>query len=179
MALGRGTRRIMSQAALLVVFLLLMTACNLGQQAPSEPITNEPAQPQDVPAQGATATPLIQVPPTDTPVPQLLPSEQISAIAIDGTEHRALEQVTIRVRRGTAVSSLTCSWTLQDTGQTAPLGAAASSTQVDGNTFEDVFRFTPDTGGTFVVRCNGQAATASGVRIVEGSSAPFTVQQKG
>ncbi len=183
MAQGRATRKKMARVVLLIIVAILMAACNLGQQIPAEPTLpsagGQTAPEGQLPQADVTPTPLLQVPPTDVPTPQLLPSEQISAIVIDGTDHRALVAITIRVRRGTAVSSTICNWTLQDTGQTGSLGAPASSTQLDPNIIEDVYSFTPDTGGTFVIRCSGNATTASGVRTVEAASATFLVQQKG
>lgn len=173
--------------ALLVVVALLMAACNLGPQAPSEPFTETPPiNPLDVDGQGGgdaqtgpTETPFIQVPATNTPEPQLLESEKLGPIAVDGTDHRTQEPVTIRVRQGTSVSTVTCSWTHQDTNSQNALGTAASTTAVSEGINEVVYTFTPELAGTYVISCTGVATTINGQQAVSGSSSPFSVEAKG
>lgn len=179
-------RRDIWRSGLMVALGLLMVSCNLGQQAPSEPATltpqigvMPPAAGGDLTPAGPTETPLIQVPPTNTPVPELLLSETLGPITVDGTEHRAQEAVTVRVRRGTAVSTVTCSWLLQDTGQTGSLGSPVSTTPIDANTVEEVYTFTPQQAGTYAVNCTGIALTTSGQRAVSAAGTPFAVEAKG
>lgn len=189
MARYNGNRRlsIIWRSSLMVALGLLMVSCNLGQQAPSEPATLTPQIGVMPPAEagggltpgGPTVTPLIQVPPTNTPVPELLPSETLGPITVDGTEHRAQETVTVRVRRGTAVSTVTCSWLLQDTGQTGSLGSPISTTPIDTNTVEEVYTFTPQQAGTYAINCTGIALTTSGQRAVSAAGIPFAVEAKG
>ena len=171
-------------AGALALTSFVLAACTLGQPAPSEPVTTTPqfVAPQDL---GVTITPtltptsLIQSPPTITPSPQLLPAEQLGPILIDGTAHRTQEAITVRVRVGRSVDPITCSWTLQDTGQTTPLGAPVSTTSIDANTNEKVFTFTPQAAGTYVVNCTGIATTVNGQRPVSAAGTPFAVEAKG
>src|SRR5574341_1385680 len=163
---------------------VFLAASTLGQPAPSGPVTTTPqfVSPQDLgltTTPTLTATPLIQSPPTITPSPQLLPSEQLGPILIDGTTHRTQEAITVRVRVGRSVDPITCSWTLQDTGQTTPLGAPISTTSIDANTNEKVFTFTPQAAGTYVVNCTGIATTVNGQRPVSAAGTPFAVEAKG
>lgn len=168
---------------LLVITTLVMTGCTLGQNAPPEPVigTLQPAnntlQPQQV--GGATTTPLLQVPPTDTPEPQLLAAEQISSILLVGTEFRAGFDTTVRVTHGINVSNMSCTYRLVDTGEIGDIGQAVSSTQKDANTIESLFVFQPKAGGTHVITCAGMASTTNGLRAVEKTSDPFLVQAKG
>lgn len=171
-----------------VAGLIMMTGCNLGQQTPIEPGTEgepgagEQVIPQEVPEGEqpvATATLIIEIPATNTPVPELLPWETLGPITIDGVDHRTQELVTVRVQRGNAVSNVTCSWVLQGTDSTAPLGAPVSSSQLDENTLEDVYTFTPDTAGTYQVNCTGIASTDTEPRPVNAIGTPFTVEAKG
>lgn len=177
---------------LVLVAAFLLVGCTLGQQAPAEPVQQVPdtgveVVPQDAAGGvneqggavvGATETPLIQVPPTNTPEPQLLPEEQIQTITVDGDTHRTQEAVTVRVKRGKSVANLTCSWVLQDTGQTVAL-ATPTTNQLDENTFEDVFLFTPEAAGTYAVNCSAVATTMSGQRAVSLAGTPFAVEAKG
>lgn len=173
--------------ALRVVALLtasfLLAACNLGQQAPTEPPATEleGLEPQDVPALQLTLTPGATnlAPPTDTPVPQLLPSEQLGPITVDSTvAHRTQEPVTVRVQAGTQVTNITCSWVHQDTNQTGALGTPTQNA-VDANTVQNVYTFTPQLAGTFTINCTGVATTASGQRAVQAAGNPFNVEAKG
>ena len=165
--------------------ILLMSACNLGPQAPSEPLETTPLPaPQDVggegqpEAGGPTATPQIEVPPTNTPEPELLPSEVLGPIAIDGDTHRTQEPVTVRLTAGTSVSTITCSWNHQDTGQQGTLGTPTTN-QVNEDKTEYVYTFTPEMAGTYAVNCTGVALTQLGQRAVSAAGTPFTVEAKG
>lgn len=169
---------------------IVLSACTLGQQSGTAPVTDitpavadpqaEPAVEEAAPDQALpTETPFIQAPPTDTPVPQLLPAEQIASIGTDAAEYAALDTVTITVVRGVSVSDMTCSWTLNETGQTGALGAATSTAQIDANSVQETYTFAPDASGTYQVNCNGTASTVNGQRSVNAASSPFTVQQKG
>lgn len=181
MATRRGSGRLVAGLIGAVTVAVLLAACNLGQNAPSEPLTNgQDFLPQDVNLQDGlpTETPQINVPPTNTPVPELLPSEELGPISVTGDTHRTLEPVTIRVNVGTAVSNDTCSWVHQDTNQSGALGTPAVN-DVDENTVEKVFTFTPELAGTYVVNCTGIAVTASGQRAVSAAGTPFTVEAKG
>jgi hypothetical protein len=90
-----------------IVISGLLSACNLGAPVPSEPVTFTPqfAVPQDAMGLGPTLTPtpIIMIPATSTPLPQLLPAELLGPITIDGTTHRTQEPVTVRVRVGKSV----------------------------------------------------------------------------
>ena len=169
---GRGRRHL----ALALIAGGLLAACNLGQQAPSEPTDLTPLpQPQEV---QFTETPLIQVPPTNTPVPELLPTEELGPISVAGDEHRTQEAVTIRVQAGTAVSNVVCTWSHQDTGQSGQLGTPATNS-LNENKNELVFTFTPEAAGTYSVNCTGVALTAAGQRAVSAAGSPFAVEAKG
>ncbi len=180
------TKRTLSAAKMivLVITMLVMAGCTLGQNAPPEPVigtlqpaNNTPIQPQQ--AGGPTATPLLQVPPTDTPEPELLAAEQITSILLAGTEFRAGFDTTVRVTHGINVSSMSCTYRLVDTGEIGDIGQAVSSTQKDANTIESLFVFQPKAGGTHVITCAGMASTSSGLRAVEKTSDPVLVQAKG
>jgi hypothetical protein len=178
MANRMGTRSwLTGRVALALLAGALLAACNLGQTAPSEPTDLTPGflLPQDL---EVTETPIIQLPPTDTPMPELLPSEALGPISIDGTTHRATEAATVRVRSGTAVSNVVCTWAHQDTGQSAQLGTPATNS-VDENTNELVYTFTPELAGTYSVSCTGVSLTAEGQRAVSAAGSPFSVEAKG
>ncbi|MGF1503732.1 MAG: hypothetical protein ACFB51_01145 [Anaerolineae bacterium] len=121
----------------------------------------------------------VTIPPTDAPETTTdAPQTSIQSITVDGSGFVTQEPVTIRVQRGTSVSSLNCSITLQETGEAAPL-SAATTTQVSDQTFEEVFTYTPDRAGTYTVTCNGFALTDDGQQTLTESSDPFTVEAKG
>lgn len=171
--------------ALRVIALLtasfLLASCNLGQQAPTEPPEGiDGLEPQDLPELQVTATTAGELaPPTDTPVPELLASEQLGPITVDSTvAHRTQEPVTVRVQAGTQVSNITCSWVHQDTNQTGALGTPTQNA-VDADTVENVYTFTPQLAGTFTINCTGVATTASGQRAVQAAGTPFNVEAKG
>lgn len=163
----------------------LLSACNLGEPAPSEPVSTPTSEflvgPQD--ALGLptpTPTSIITIPATITPLPQLLPAEQPGPITIDGTTHRTQEPVTVRVRVGRSiqVETLTCMYLLQDTGQSTPL-ATPTTKVLDENTSEYMYTFTPQAAGTYQVNCTGIALTVSGQRGVSAPGTPFAVEAKG
>ena len=168
---------------LLIAVCGVMTACNLGAQASPEAPTPTPplgVGPQDVGAPTATVTPLIiNVTPTPSPTPQLLPAEQLGPITVDGTSHRTGADVTVHVRVGKSVSTVTCSYVLQDTGQTTVLGTADSTTPIDADVSENIYTFTPQAAGTYAVNCTGIALTVSGQRAVSATGTPFAVEAKG
>lgn len=169
----------------------LLTACNLGQNTPT--LVDDPAAqaapddqggdtsltPQAVPEQIATATPGIVLPPTNTPPPAALPNEQLGPISIDNADNlRTQTPVTVRVQRGTQVSTVTCSVVRSDTGQSTAL-PTPTSRAVDDNIAEDSYTFTPEQAGTYAINCSGLAQTASGQRPVTASSNSFEVEAKG
>src|SRR5688572_2106513 len=122
---GRTALRVLGIA----VVAGLLAACNLGQAAP-EPVTGVTQTPPIVGPQDIVTpspTPAIQVPPTITPTPQLLPSEILGPVTVQGTDHRTTEPVTVKVRRGRSVSAVTCSWVLQNNGRTGQMGTPTSA----------------------------------------------------
>lgn len=172
------------RVGMVVVVGGLLSACNLGAPAPSEPVATWTPQydvvPQDAMGLGPTATPtsIIMIPATETPLPQLLPAEQLGPITIDGTTHRTQEPVTVRVNVGKSVSTVTCMYLVQDTNQSTPL-ATPTTTVLDENTSQYVYTFTPQAAGTYQVNCTGIALTISGQRAVSAPGTPFAVEAKG
>lgn len=170
------------RSMLLIAVCGVMAACNLGTQAPAAVPSPTPplgVGPQDVGAPTVTVTPLIiNVTPTASPTPQLLPAEQLGPITVDGTTHRTAADVVVRVRVGKSVSTVTCSYVLQDTGQTTVLGTP-TTTAIDANVSENVYTFTPSAAGTYAVNCTGIALTVSGQRAVSAAGTPFAVEAKG
>jgi hypothetical protein len=175
-------------AGLALLFCCMLSSCNLGQAAPPEPYDETTSQGETVPIEGqpgtegvetgVTATPPIEIQPTVTPVPELLPEETLGPIGIEGTEHRTMEAVTVRVRHGKSVSTVICSWVHQDTGTTGALGSPVTNT-IDDITLEEAYSFTPEMAGTYAVNCTGVALTASGQRAVNAAGTPFSVEAKG
>ena len=175
---------------LVLLFCCTLSACNLGQAAPPEPYDETTSQgdsalpaeeqPLDaVPADtGVTPTPEIEIQPTVTPVPELLPEETLGPISIEGTEHRTMEEVTVRVRHGKSVSTVICSWVHQDTGTTGALGSPVTN-NIDDITIEEAYTFAPEMAGTYAVNCTGVALTAAGQRAVNAAGTPFAVEAKG
>lgn len=172
--------QIAGRALLLIVLSSVMAACNLGAQAPEVSPTATPllAAPQAITAT-FTVTPLIiNVTPTSTPTPQLIPAEQLGPITVDGTTHRTLATVTVHVRVGKAVSAVSCWYSLQDTSQTTVL-TTPTTTAIDTDVSENVYTFSPQAAGTYVVNCTGVALTVNGSRPVSGAGTPFAVEAKG
>ncbi len=185
---------------LLSIALLLLSACNLGgTNAPPEPLeggtatptlvidtgaTLEPAVPlEDTSGDSAvvvlTNTPIVLLDATVTPNPAALPAETLGPISMDGIEHHNKEPVTVRVRYGKSVSQINCSWALQGSASSNVLSNPAS-TQIDDNTFENVYIFTPDVDGTYVVSCSAAVTRANGnVEGINDIGDPFEVKSKG
>ena len=177
---GTALTRNAGRALLLIVVSAVMAACNLGPQAPEVSPTATPllAAPQAI-TPTFTVTPLIiNVTPTWTPTPESVPAEQLGPITVDGTTHRTLDTVTVHVRVGTAVSAVNCWYSLQDTSQTTVL-TSPTTTVIDTDTSENVYTFSPQAAGTYVVNCTGVALTVSGSRPVSGAGTPFAVEAKG
>jgi len=174
--------RAAGRTLLLIAVCGALAACNLGPQASAVAPTPTPplgVGPQDVGAPTATVTPLIiDVTSTPSPTPQLLPAEQLGPITVDGTTHRTDADVTVHVRVGKSVSTVTCSYVLQDTGQTTVLGTP-TTTAIDADVSENVYTFTPQAAGTYAVNCTGIALTVSGQRAVSAAGTPFAVEAKG
>lgn len=172
------------QLALLLAVSALLSACNLGQQAPSEPATQGALDtlgtviPQELEQLQLTTTPLVELQVTNTPAADLQVNEQLGPVTVGTGPHRTQEPVTVRVNAGTAVSNVTCSWVHQDTNQTGALGTP-TQTPVDANVLTLTYTFTPQLAGTFAVNCTGVATTAAGQRAVSASGTPFTVEAKG
>lgn len=172
------------QLALLLAVSALLSACNLGQQAPSEPATQGALDtlgtviPQELEQLQLTTTPLVELQVTNTLAADLLVNEQLGPVTVGTGPHRTQEPVTVRVNAGTAVSNVTCSWVHQDTNQTGALGTP-TQTPVDANVLTLTYTFTPQLAGTFAVNCTGVATTAAGQRAVSASGTPFTVEAKG
>jgi hypothetical protein len=168
--------------AALIVSSTLLAACNLGAPPPNPaPLATTPpliVTPLDVAPTEATQDPGVIVPTTPAPTAELLPSEKLGPIAIDGTAHRSTEPVTVKVTRGKSVSNVSCSWANQNSGATDAL-ATPTSTPIDENTFQDTYTFTPDAAGTYSVNCTGVATTLSGQRPVSATGTPFAVEAKG
>jgi hypothetical protein len=184
MAHKRSWPRRLFQLGFVCLFGGALVACNLGQQAPSEPFDAQslsltPATiPQDS-GQTVTETPFF-IAPTETPVPELLPQEEIRWIRLDDpdSQHRTQEPLTIRVRRGRLVSTVTCSWVLQGAEQTGALGTPTTE-EVNADLVDEVYIFTPQIAGTYSVNCTGIATTSSGQRQVTQVSPTFEVAAKG
>jgi hypothetical protein len=160
----------------------MLVACNLGPQAdvatPTPTATPQIIK-QDIPTLTPTVLSLaLSVSPSPTVPPVLSPAETLGPITVDGTAHRTQEPVTVRVRYGKSVAKPTCLFILQDTNKNTTL-TGGSTTQIDPNVNEDVYTFTPDAAGTYIVACTAVATTASGLRPVDGHSTPFAVEAKG
>jgi hypothetical protein len=179
--------------------IVLLSACNLGAgnaPEPTVPITPPETVPQETdggegstdsldpptPDPGTTGGDTGQVgpPPTSTPAEAqaLQPSEQIRTITVVSDAFTTNEPITIQVQRGSAVGSIGCSVTLQDTGETEALTGNETS-QIDDTTFRETYTYTPTRAGTYAVTCTGLATTAGGQQRVNATSDPFTVEAKG
>jgi hypothetical protein len=122
------------------------------------------------------------VTPSFTPTPPLEegPEAAFGPITVESEDFRTLETVTVRLRRGSLVTNVTCTYTIHETAANVVLDAPTSQ-QIDAVTFEDVFTFSPTQAGTYQVSCTGLATTADGLRTVGVSEAgtPFSVEAKG
>lgn len=191
--MSASLRVVMVGLALLTVGLL--AGCTLGPGVPS--IDDTPAEvtfaPEvesldggeqgtgDTPAPSfATVTPA----PQDTITPQLEGGTEAAfgPIAVDDSSDglRTLETATIRLRRGSAVSNVTCRYIIQETATEAQLDPP-TTTQIDATTYEDVFTFSPTQAGTYQVNCTGLATTEDGLRTVgvNAVGSLFSVDAKG
>ncbi|MBN1428796.1 MAG: hypothetical protein JXB07_10455 [Anaerolineae bacterium] len=161
----------------------MLSACNLGGAVPAEPLLETQDPNIYIPPQDPMGLPPLeetqdfQVPPTATIPPQLLPTEELGPIMIDGTTHRTQEPVTVRVQAGTAVTTLSCTYLFQDTNLTTALGAATEQV-INESKKEYVYTFTPQASGTYQVNCTGIAMTLSGQRAVSSAGMPFSVEAK-
>lgn len=180
---SKTLRTLKRLSGLVLAAATVMAGCNLSPNTPSEPTEEAPPTADSflTPSgqQALTPTPPFpEIQPTNTPVTPLLISETLGPIAIDGTEHRTQESVTVRVRRGTAVSNITCTWKNEDNGQSSVL-SELTETIIDESTVEKLYEFAPEVAGTYSVSCTGIALTASGQRAVSSTSIPFIVDAKG
>ena len=120
----------------------MLTACNLGREEVPETVPPiDPIGGTDVDLVTPSITPPAPVDdggggtgeevdppvvnPTLTPAP--LPSEVLGPIAVDGVDHRTTEPVTVNLTRGKSVSTVTCTWNLQDSGQSGALGTPTTA----------------------------------------------------
>lgn len=177
-------------AVLLLAASALLSSCNLGQQAPSEPLTTQPEDggliPQEIPGQAAaTQTPMIEVPATNTPggvtdaQAGLQAAEQLGPITVEAAADQRVEQpVTVRVTAGTQVANLSCNAVHQETNRSFPLGTP-TQTAIDANSTSNVYTFTPTLAGSYSVNCTGVATTAEGQRAVNAVSSVFSAEAKG
>jgi hypothetical protein len=154
----------------------LLTACNLGPavlEGTPTPTLSVLPQAEEATPEGAVPAEAVE---TEEP-PPLGPAETLGPITIGG-DLRTQTKVTVRVKRGQAVTDVSCLRTLQDTGESVVLENPTTNQLEDGS-FEDIFTFTPDKAGVYAVSCTGSAVTASGLRDVSATSNPFTVEAKG
>lgn len=171
-----------AHALIAIVAGSMLVACNLGPQAdvatPTPTATPQIIK-QDIPTLTPTVLPLaLSVSPSATTPPVLSLAETLGPITVDGTTHRTQEVVTVHVRYGKSVAKPTCLFILQDTNKNTTL-TGGSTTQIDANVNEDVYTFTPDAAGTYIVACTAVATTANGLRPVDSHSTPFAVEAKG
>lgn len=166
-------------SALIAVLIVgLLAGCTLGASPDAGlPTATLPIEVVN-PAQVATNTPPVDLPTVAVATTAPTAAETLGPITITGTEHMTTEPVTITVQKGKSVSTVTCSWVLQDTNRTGTL-ATPTTTTLNENTFVDTYTFTPDAAGTYVVNCTGIATTAAGQRAVSSNGTPFTVEAKG
>lgn len=158
----------------LTVFLL--AACNLGQGVPTGDVT--PTVDLIIQAQLPTATPGQALPPPTVEAAAQSAAESLGPVTIAG-DLLTQTPVSIRVKRGEAVSSVNCLSVHQESNTTEVLGAStASGPSLDGS-FDEVFTFTPEQGGTYSVSCTGVALTLNGLREVDAQSSSFSIEAKG
>ncbi|NDJ55159.1 MAG: hypothetical protein GYB68_18975 [Chloroflexi bacterium] len=191
-------QRFAANAALLMLALLVLAACNLGQRAPAEPIDGV-----DTEALGDGSNPTVEVQPdpveqdpgvpTSTPiVPEdpnagtgedtqpTTPNEQIQSVTLEGTDFRTQEPITVRVVYGVSVVNLSCTWLNQITAENGVLSTPDSTSSVDVSTTEALFSFTPQSAGTYRVTCEGDVLTIDGTTTRVSGESPFvTVEAKG
>jgi hypothetical protein len=155
--------------------MLLMVACNLGLGTPGDP--------------EATPTVEVLIPQVETPVveetqaveqsgdPQV--AQTFGPVTVTG-EFTVGSTVSIRVKRGDAVSGVQCLINHQESSGTTVLDPPTPSGPGLDGTFDEVFTFEPDQGGTYSASCTGNALTLDqGLLEVEANSSAFTVEAKG
>jgi len=155
--------------------LFLLAACNLGQGVPTGGAT--PTVEVLIPAELPTATPG-GPPPTSTPGGEPGVAESMGPVTVGG-EFTVGSPLSIRVKRGEAVSSVNCMTVHQDTNATVVLEPPTTSGPSLDGTFDEVFTFTPSQAGTYSVSCTGVALTIDGLLEVEAESSPFSIEAKG
>jgi hypothetical protein len=116
--------------------------------------------------------------PTLTPTLSEGPEVAFGPATVESENFRTLETVTVRLQRGSAVSNITCRYTIQETGADVVLSTPESQ-QLDPATFQDVFTFSPTQAGTYQINCTGLATTTDGVRPVSYAGTPFSIEAKG
>ena len=163
----------------LLLGTLLLAACNLGQGVPTGDIT--PTADLFIPAELPTSTPDPNAPPPT--IEGFAPAadsvgESLGPVTVTG-ELVTLELVTIRVKRGDAVTGVNCLVIHQETNSSDLLGTSSTEGPSLDGTFTEVFTYTPEQGGTFSVSCTGNALTVSGLLEVDAQSSPFAVEAKG
>jgi hypothetical protein len=157
----------------LTVFLL--AACNLGQGVPGGEEATPTVDliiPAEVPTEEGVP-PATAEPSTDPAV-----AESIGPVTVTG-EFTVGETVSIRVKRGEAVSSVNCLTVHQETDDTVVLDPPSTSGPSLDGTFDEAFTFDPPQAGTYSVSCTGVALTIDGLLEVEADSSPFTIEAKG
>ena len=153
--------------------LFLLVACELGGGVSGD-VT--PTVEVLIPAELPTSTPG-GAPPTVTPGEPGL-SETLGPVTVTG-DFIVQTPVSIRVKRGEAVSSVNCLYVHQESGDTVVLDPSTTSGPSLDGTFEEMFTFTPNQGGTYGVSCTGVALTLDGLREVTTQSSSFTIEAKG
>jgi hypothetical protein len=160
------------------IVLLLMVACNLGQGVPTG---DDPTLTPDVliPAELPTNTPG-GPPPTVTPSsvdPAV--AQSIGPVAVTG-DFTVGSTVSIRLKRGEAVSGVNCMSVHQETSGTTVLSTPTTSGPSLDGTYDETFTFVPEQGGTYNISCTGNALTLDqGLLEVEASSSSFSIEAKG
>lgn len=158
----------------LTVFLL--AACNLGQGVPAagDITPTVPIIPAEVPEEEEEdALPPAEESSTDPAV-----AESMGPVTVTG-EFTVGETVSIRVKRGEAVSSVNCLTVHQETDDTVVLDPPTTSGPSLDGTYDEAFTFDPPQAGTYSVSCTGVALTIDGLVEVEADSSPFTIEAKG
>jgi hypothetical protein len=155
--------------------LFLLVACNLGQGVPTgEDITPtvEVLIPAELPTEEGVP------PPTSTPMGEPGVAESMGPVTVTG-EFTVGSTVSVRVKRGEAVSSVNCMTVHQDSSDTVVMDPPSTSGPSLDGTFDEVFAFSPSQAGTYSVSCTGVALTIDGLLEVEAESSPFTIEAKG
>lgn len=160
----------------LPLIVLLMVGCNLGLGVPD----------------GGEATPTVEVlipAQIETPVVEETQAVEQSGgsesdqafgpVTVTG-EFTAGSTVSIRVKRGSAVSGVQCLVNQQGSDTPEVLDPPTTSGPSLDGSFDEVFSYTPEQGGTFSASCTGNALTLDqGLLEVEANSNAFTIEAKG